>query len=155
MLLSHFYKVVHEEINCSLKDTDKNDKKGISKRYALHENKKLMHFLSLYIDSEFLAQKIVRYKRAEHNKKVFLSLNYLELVKSLKLFNLSVTLKLVKQIFKSGDGLRNHKIPMQLRNGLMHEKSIPDIHEILNRYEELTGYLNTWLDFIRQYINLE
>lgn len=130
-------------------------KKGISKRYALHKNKKLMHFLSLYIDSEFLAQKTVSYKRAEHNKKDFSSLNYLELIKSLKLFNISVPKKLVKQKFKSGDGLRNHKTPRQLRNGLMHEKSISDIHEIIDRYEELTKYLSTWLNSMRQYINFE
>lgn len=127
-------------------------KKGISDRYAIHENKKVTHFISLYIDSEFLAQRIVSYKRGYENKNDFLALNYQELAKSLKLFKFSVSAALIKEIFKSGNGLRNQKTPRQLRNGLMHEKSIRDIVEIEARYDELIGYMNQWVKAIRKYM---
>ena len=88
-----------------------------------------------------MAQKIVSYKRGYENKD-FSELNYQELVKSLKLFKFSFSSALIKEIFESGKGLRNQKTPRQLRNGLMHVKSIMDIIEIETHYDELIGYMN-------------
>jgi hypothetical protein len=139
---------------------DKSRKKEITKllsnRYLIYESKKLVKFISLYIDCEATAKKYVQYYKSDKglkNTDAFESLKYPEVEKAAKYFGLDIDSKLVAQIFKSGDTKRGERTPRQLRNGIFHSKAVKDIEEVEQRFEELSKLMETWLEKSKELIH--
>jgi len=127
--------------------------KIICRRYAICDNRKLIDFLSLYIDCEATAKKYVYYYKADKKQKnsnTYEGLKYDEVGKAARYFALEINADLIKKIFESSTGIRNHKTPRQLRNGVVHSKSIKDIEEIELRFDELLSLMNTWIDIVKR-----
>lgn len=131
-------------------------KKLLSDRYSIGKNKKLIDFLSLYIDCEATAKKYVYYYKHDKKQKksdAFDSLKYNEVEKAAWYFGLKPTEDLIVKIFESSTGKRNQKTPRQLRNGIFHSKSSEDIEEVESRFDELKEIMQRWIDITNESTN--
>lgn len=144
--------------------------KLLAERYLIRNNDELIEFLSLYVDCEATAIKLVDYhkrdvkpsnspkkysklgsevKKDPNSKNDFAELNYEEVQKAVKYFALEINdIGIIARIFKSSTGIRGKKTPRQLRNGIMHAKSVEDINEVVERSAELRGLMEKWMGII-------
>lgn len=131
-------------------------RKLISERYSISKNKKLVNFISLYIDCEATAKKYVQYyknDKGQKNSSAFESLKYNEIEKAAKYFGINVDEDLIFKIFKSSTGTRNNKTPRQLRNAIFHSKSVKDIEEVELRFDVLRERMESWIDITNDSIH--
>ncbi|NCB26780.1 MAG: hypothetical protein EOM12_12300 [Verrucomicrobiae bacterium] len=125
--------------------------KLLSDRYVLGKNIKVVKFLSLYIDCEAVSRKLIFYYRQETGKKSVKDFEKLQsqvISAAVRYFKLNINEKIIHSIFHSAGGIRGEKTPRQLRNALIHSKSIKDIEEIEKRNEELIRIMNVWITAI-------
>ncbi len=142
--------------NSKLTKTNKKEiKKILSERYNLINNSSLNNFISLYMDCEATARKIIYYydlkvkQKKKKERKKFTNLYCPTIVKVVSYFEINISRDLIVSIFSSDRTLtRNHKTPRMLRNGVIHEKKIQDIIEIENRYDFLKKIMEEWLNIV-------
>lgn len=109
---------------------------------------KLGKFLTLYLTLESLARKIYQYK---FEKEAPISLYYNNIATAFKGFGIvGSDTTLIEKIFRSSrENLRGNKTPRQLRNPIIHNLSVKDIEEVIERFPELSNRMELLLQKIK------
>lgn len=128
-------------------------RKLLGKRTSLEENRALGRFVARYVDCEATARALVGYYLADRGVKTSEKrrLHVHEIFRAAEYFGVEADgelVDLVDSVFYGGDGIRGKKTPRQLRNALIHRKTLADVEEIEEREGELLERMDRWLEAV-------
>ncbi len=126
--------------------------KLLDSKYSIVKDERLRLFLSIYIDCESSARKLVNYHRVNTGQAVLAikdKFQHTMIYNAARYYQLNISGDEVADIFKSGNGKRNTMTPRELRNAYIHNKSPNDAIEIITRNRELVKLMKVWLDAVK------
>ncbi len=121
-------------------------------KHDIIKNKYIGEFITNYINCEALARKLISYYMADRQMKQptrYQKLKTDTIARAAKHFEVDISEDAIEQVFKGGNGKRNHKTPRQLRNAYIHTKSTNDALEIVSRNKELIKRMQVWLNAVK------
>lgn len=126
--------------------------KLLGERTSLDSNRALRRFVARYVDCEATARALVGYYLADrgvkHSEKR--QLNVHDVWRAAGYFGVTADEEMVLSVFRGSDGIRGEKTPRQLRNALIHRKTLADVEEIEEREEELLARMGRWLEAVTE-----
>ena len=127
------------------------------RRLRQHLKNKKEHQIINNFKDEFMvcenAYKYVlnKYLILTHNKETdYLKINMVQVPTALKFVGYYIDNELLDKIFGS-ENHRGKKSVKKLRDALTHQMPEKDVKEVMNRQEELFGYMNNFLEQIENY----